>query len=375
MKKIFDILIIILATCHVFASEKCVKGVYYDFDAATQQATVTYRGKTYQEYRDEYHGRLILPSVVLYNGMVYAVTSISESAFRDCRCLREVVIPKSITRIGMFAFKGTALEKDMSYWDKGIMYVNQCAVDAKYDELVGDVTLRSDTRLIADYAFAECDGMTGLNMSDNVLSVGKMAFALCTGLEHIRISKRVRTISEMTFWACIFLKKIDLPSEVELIEQGAFGGCIRLETISLDSANTKYKVTNGVLFTGDMTTLVCYPAGLKNDKYQVPDGVRQIGAWAFEAANKLTEISLPERMKYILPEAFIGCETLSRINIPETVDIIGENAFARCFELHQLHIPQHTFVAKTIGEPDMVVYREQESETENTTESENTKLN
>ena len=375
MKKIFDILIFILVACHVIASEKCVKGVYYDFDAATQQATVTYRGKTYQEYRDEYHGRLILPSVVLYNGMVYAVTSISESAFRDCRCLREVVIPKSVTQIGMFAFKGTAMEKDLSYWDKGIMYVSQCAVDAKYDEVAGDVTLRSDTRLIADYAFAECDGMTGFKMSDNVLSIGKMAFALCTGLKNIRISKRVRIVNEMTFWACIFLRKIELPSEVELIEQGAFGGCVRLDSICLDTANKAYKVFDGVLISRDMTTLVCYPAGLQNDRYEVPEGVRQIGAWSFEAANRLKEIALPERLKFILPEAFTGCETLQKINIPETVDVIGENAFARCFELHELHIPEHTFTAVTIGEPDMVVYREPELETENNTESENTDTN
>lgn len=356
-KKNIIILAALLSAFVCFAADKCVKGIYYDFDKKTQHATVTFRGSTYKDYPNEYNGNVTIPSTIIYNGIIYTVTAISESAFRDCDSLKTVVIPKSVTNIGMFAFKNTALEKDSTRWENGIMYIDQCVVDAKYDIVEGDVNLRADTRLIGDYAFAECEKLNSLTMSDNVQYIGRMAFALCINLEKIHISTKVKTIRELTFWACIKLKKIELPDNVEAIEDGVFGGCMLLDSIILSPKNRHYIVLDHVLFTRDFTTLVCYPAGLLRTTYEVPRGVRQIGAWAFEAASRLTYIQLPDGLKYIWQGAFSGCEALHHINIPQSVDLIDLEAFARCFALNKLYIPSRTKTTNSIAEPNTEILR------------------
>ena len=257
----------------------------------------------------------------------------------------------------MFAFKETAIERDKSYWVDGIMYVSQCVVDAIYDQVPQQVVLRSDTRLIADYAFAECENMENIQMSDNLLYIGKMAFALCTALQEIKIPKHVTRIEELTFFACLRLRKIEIPASVAVIEHGTFGGCRLLDSIIVAAKNPNYTITDGVLFSKDMSTLVCYPAGLDAPVYSVPAGVRQIGGWAFEAADKLKTVVLPNDLKYILVGAFTGCESLQQVVLPKSLDLIADDAFVRCFQLKELRIPHNTKIAEHIGEPELRIIR------------------
>ena len=357
LKKLLLILNCLVITLAAVASNKSVNGIYYDFDKSSRQATVTYRGLTYDTYPNEYWGRITIPSTVVYGGIVYQVTAISEGAFRGCHSLRDVVIPKSVVSIGMFAFKETAMERDKSCWVDGIMYVSQCVVDALYDKVPEQVVLRSDTRLIADYAFAECENLEHIQLPDNLLSIGKMAFALCTALQEISIPKHVTRIQELTFFACLKLRKIVIPASVTTIEYGTFGGCRMLDSVIIESGNKNYIVEDGVIFTRDMTTLVAYPAGLKNTTYNVPNGVRQIGGWAFEAAERLNTVVLPNDLKFILVGAFTGCESLSQVVLPKSLDLIADDAFVRCFALKTLRIPATTKIAEHIGEPELNIVR------------------
>ena len=358
IQRIKHILPLLLLSLTIMASNKSVNGIYYDFDKNTQCATVTFRGNRYSDFRNEYRGKVTIPSTVVYGGIVYQVTSIAEGAFRGCASLREVIIPKSVVHIGMFAFKETAMERDKSNWVDGVMYVQQCVVDALYDNVPEHVVLRSDTRLIADYAFAECENMKSITMTDNVLYIGKMAFALCTALEQFTIPQRIRSIEELTFWACIRLRKINIPASVTSIASGAFGGCVRMDSITIEEHNVSYSVRDNVLFNKDMTELICYPAGIQYTRYVVPSGVRQINGWAFEAATHLQSIELPNGLKYIMSGAFTGCESLVEINIPKSVDIIADEAFIRCFSLKQIKIPKYTKIAQPVGEESLRIVRD-----------------
>lgn len=339
------------------ASNKSVSGIFYDFDKNTLQATVTYRGQKYTDYANEYYGKVTIPDIVVFGGKEYRVTAIADEAFRGCKTLESVVIPHTVNKIGMFAFKDTPFENDTTFWEDGIMYVNQCVIDARYDVVEGDVTIRPDTRLIADYAFAECEKMRSIVLPDNLSYVGKMAFALCTGLEEVALSPRVEKIEELTFWACIGLKKIDVPESLRLIEQGAFAGCLRLDSIVVSPFNANYITEDGVLFTRDMSTLVCYPAGLNVTTYYVPVMVKEIGEWAFEAAINLEEVVLPDKLQYIKYGAFAGCESLRTINIPSNVELIEKEAFARCFALQGIVLPNEVRIEKPIGEPSLEIVK------------------
>ena len=105
MKHFFQFSLLLLAlllpataTAHDFE----VDGIYYNVNG--DEATVTYRGTSYDQYIDEYSGDVTIPATVAYNGITYSVTTIGSYAFEDCTGLTSVTIPNSVTLIGYEAF-------------------------------------------------------------------------------------------------------------------------------------------------------------------------------------------------------------------------------------------------------------------------------
>jgi lactocepin len=76
-----------------------------------------------------------------------------------------------------------------------------------------------------------------------------------------------------------------------------------LSKIDLSPANPFFRLIDGVLFSADGRTLVLYPQGRTDKKYVVPNGVVEIGPYAFSSA-KLQTIAFPDGVVKIGDEAF-----------------------------------------------------------------------
>jgi len=115
-----------------------------------------------------------------------SVTSIEESAFKNCSSLETITIPAGVTSIGPEAFYNCTLLKT--------------------------ITIPSGVTSIGDGAFYECTSLTSIIIPNGVTSIGKYAFYGCSSLETITIPTSVTSIGEYAFDRCSSLETITIPS-------------------------------------------------------------------------------------------------------------------------------------------------------------------
>lgn len=72
-----------------------------------------------------------------------------------------------------------------------------------------------------------------------------------------------------------------------------------------------------------------------NNKYLskvvIPEGITEIGTYAFYGCRKITSINIPKNVKIIEDNIFYNCDNLVNIIIPTGVTTIGNWAFNRRF--------------------------------------------
>lgn len=71
----------------------------------------------------------------------------------------------------------------------------------------------------------------------------------------------------------------------------------------------------------------------------IPEGVTEIGFWAFTGCTNLASVKLGKDLKKIGGYAFSRCSALSEIIFPEGLEQIGEEAFSGCAGLRRVSLP------------------------------------
>ena len=71
----------------------------------------------------------------------------------------------------------------------------------------------------------------------------------------------------------------------------------------------------------------------------VPDGVTEIGEWAFAENEALKSVALPKGVTVVGERAFVGCASLTSITLPAGLTEIGKYAFSSCINLTSMTLP------------------------------------
>ncbi len=132
-----------------------------------------------------------------------AVVEICEGAFGACDNLKKVIIPNSVTTIGIYAF-------------------NSC--DSLKTVVIGD-----SVEFLGTGAFASCP-ITSLKLGEAMPVIPPSAFAV-TDITTVSIPNSVTDIMYYSFYDCSELVSVELPLSVQSIEYGAFEHCEKLSDV------------------------------------------------------------------------------------------------------------------------------------------------
>lgn len=71
----------------------------------------------------------------------------------------------------------------------------------------------------------------------------------------------------------------------------------------------------------------------------IPEGITEIGQFAFSDCTKMVGIDIPQGVKSIGKDAFLRCKNLQSIELPNSVQIIENEAFNGCSKVTVIDLP------------------------------------
>ncbi len=257
-----------------------------------------------------------------------SLKTIGNEAFAGCSSLKKIVIPKSVETLKARAFadctslveielKNSNIEMEYAPFD-GCTNLKELPISEnqmKYAMNNGlyqgtgieSVTIPSSIQNIPQYAFADCQYLTHVNIEGSNISIEPCAFTGCIRLTNFPWQK-IRFIGAAAFRGCGFTS-VDLSSGI-ILGDGVFDGCTDLTSVILPT-NIDLKTHS---FSGCSKLAEVHWAGEVSSR----DSLGAIQSNAFMNCVSLTHITLP-KIGYIAPEAFAGCNNLQSVTMNESV--------------------------------------------------------
>ena len=312
----------------VLSSSVLSGDLYYNLDSVNMTAEVASNPSLYT-------GSIVIPTTVVYGTRTYTVTSIGASAFANCTGLTSIVIPNSITTIGLSAFNGSGLTsviipESVTSLSTGATFQN-CSGLTTVEWNPRNCTIESyngtdyyqpfnNLTSITSFIFGNhvdtipanlCAGIKGsfsITIPSNVKKIGDWAFSNATGLNSLVISNGVEILGESAFNGCSSLTTVTIPESVRYLGAGAtFQRCTGLTSVQWNAINCTLD-SIGLSSDGKLT-------------FRSP----------FYELNNLTSFTIGNQVEVLPANLCFGLKGLTSVTIPESVTSIGYGAtFQQC---------------------------------------------
>lgn len=297
-----------------------------------------------------------LSKITLSNNL----TEMGKNAFADCENLVSVDIPASLKQIPSFAFNDCRALSSVTLHE-GLEVIGASAFGVCRS--LSSISIPTTVTEIGGTAFAN-SGLTSAVIPGNVVTLGAGAFSYCENLTYVKIAPGLKYLGGGAFGGCKLLtemQQIELPDGI--LEIG--GNPLNETPVYTNAADRAAK--NKTLFTFSVNGYLFRMTDryIEEDKrpesvsivgnvvaggavgltsvqsVTVSDSVTYIGERAFRDCYSLVSIKLSENITEIHDETFYNCFNLRSISIPEKVERIGKDAFRFCSNLTAVDMPNH----------------------------------
>ena len=314
-----------------------------------------------------------------------SITEIKDCAFYGYKNLTSVTIPVSVTSIGNSAFYGCENLSEIEFegtkeqWnaiegsDKtgipGIrcsdghigvlgvpsyLKVSGTTVTGYTSKIPADLVIPDGVTGIGSSALSRCTNLESVTIPGSVTYIGKEAFYGCTNLTSVTMDDGTTSIGESAFYNCENLTSVTIPASVTSIGWKAFLECTNLSEIQFNGTKEQWNAIEGrnnigipgIRCSDGVIGVLGVPSylsisGTKVSGYTdaipsnvvIPDGVTEIGDYAFNRCKNLESITIPASVTKISYNAFENCTNLTNVTIPSSVKSIGDKSFYMCNNL------------------------------------------
>jgi hypothetical protein len=342
MKKILLSIFLLSFPMVMCAYNVVIDGIYYNLKPGNE-AEVTYKDTNYNTYS----GKVTIPEEFTYDGVVYSVTNIGKSTFRNSKELTSVYIPNSVTTIEENAFYGckslTTMTVPYSVTNIGSKAFVGCGslssvhiTDLKAWCNIDFSDARANPLLIAHHLFLNGEEVKDLVIPQSVTCIKNHTFR-STSLTSVTFPSSLTSIGDRSFADCNSLTSVTIPNSVTSIGEGAFDGCDGITVVNITDLEKWCKISfNGNAFSSEGHYL--YLNGKKITELVIPNTVDKVGNYAFSYCYGFTSVFIPGTITSIGDGAFNKCYGFTSLTIPNSVTNIGFNAFNGCKSLTSLTI-------------------------------------
>ena len=331
MKKQLLLFVLTLLPMLANADAVVIDGIYYNLIAKGNAAEVTFKMNDLEYY----HGDMVIPAKVSYEGTEYDVTAIGEGAFSGCRNLTSIIISEGVKSIKKDAFgdcRGlttVTIPKSLNYVGDAfgncfsLCTINISDLDAWFDiefvSGIGGSNLDGETKL-----FLNGDEVKDVIIPDRITAIPDLLFCYISSITSLTFHEKVRKIGDYAFSGCKGLKSLLIPESVDSLGRDAFSRCTNLQTINIPSG---IKEIPPFAFSG------C--ESLKT--IELPSNVERIGRSALAGCSGLISITFPDKISTIQDWTVSGCSSLVSVIIGSKVTRICSEAFAYCPKLKDFY--------------------------------------
>ena len=306
---------------------------------------------------DAFWGKTQIVKVIIPS----SVTTIGLGAFGECSQLEEVQFPKDGKPITIMskAFCGCNKLQDLHVSQDTVIYGNLgiCLNSitglgknyytdgvALYDSSkrrliwaygkVSEYSIPKGVQIIGEWAFTNNGFIKKLTLPETISCIQNFAFYNCSSLEQVVIPKSVNESGNECFKKCTGLKEAAFEAENLELACGCFSCCSSLKKISFPK---KCKTIPSGCFE--------YCSSLEINGLSIPEGITTIGADAFRNC-AFKSVDFPESLEIIEDHAFYECEEIKSLILPDSVKKVGNGCFLSCNNLAEVSVKSRDIISE-----------------------------